>query len=361
MVSVVIPCYKQAEFLPEAVASVVGQSFRNWEIIVVDDGSPDNTQEVFQQLTQRYPGATLRCVRKPNEGLANARNSGIAAARGQFILPLDADDKLHPEMLSRTVALLESRPDIAIACVDTAQFGAAQAYVCAAAFDPRHLLRHNLFSYCALYRREVWQAVGGYNPNMTWGYEDWDFWIGCAERGYGGLAIHEPLFFYRVKEASMLTQAVQHDRELRARIVLNHRGLYDAISRAQAQCILGMDPSDSVEVPQGDGVDMPSLDVLSSTVQYGLPGLHTLALAYLQRACWPKAALACAKILHQTPDDTEVLLLLARCFFETGDLKTAEATYRRILEIDTGHEVARENLLFLAAQSSSAIVTAQAS
>jgi len=175
LISVIIPCYNQAHYLAEAVESVLNQTFNDWEIIVVNDGSPDDTKGAFQQLVNRWPKHVLRYREKPNGGLADARNAGIAIARGKYILPLDADDKLHPEMLARTVALLEAQPDISIAYTDVVHFGAVNGVVHAAEFDFAKLCQNNQLNYCSLFRRELWTAVGGYHANMLWGYEDWDF------------------------------------------------------------------------------------------------------------------------------------------------------------------------------------------
>jgi glycosyltransferase involved in cell wall biosynthesis/predicted SAM-dependent methyltransferase/tetratricopeptide (TPR) repeat protein len=239
LVSVIIPCYNQAHFLTEAVESVVNQTFTEWEIIVVNDGSPDDTKGAFRQLVNRWPKHVLRYLEKPNGGLADARNAGIALARGKYILPLDADDKLHPEMLAKTVALLETRPDISIAYTDLVHFGAVNGVVRAAEFDFTKLCQNNQLNYCSLYRRELWTAAGGYHANMLWGYEDWDFWIGCGERGFKAKRIPEPLLLYRVKNSSMYTTAVQHDKELRAQIILNHPGLYSPESIAAAIALIG--------------------------------------------------------------------------------------------------------------------------
>ncbi|HTV41928.1 MAG TPA: glycosyltransferase [Candidatus Sulfotelmatobacter sp.] len=239
LVSVIIPCYNQAQFLAEAVESVIHQTFSHWEVIVVNDGSPDNTGDVFQNLARRWPGHILRYLEKPNGGLADARNAGIAIARGKYILPLDADDKLHPEMLSKTVSLVESTPDIAIAYTDLVHFGARNGVVQAAEYDFAAICENNRLNYCSLYRREAWEAVGGYHTNMLWGYEDWDFWIGCGERGFKAKRIPVPLLFYRIKDSSMYTAAVQHDKELRAQIVLNHPGLYGPEVVAAAISFIG--------------------------------------------------------------------------------------------------------------------------
>ena len=130
-VSVVIPCYNQAHFLTEAVESVVEQTFTDWECLIVNDGSPDNTSEVSRKLIERYPGKRIKLLEKPNGGLADARNYGIAWAQGKYILPLDSDDMIHPDMLSKTVHFLDNNPSIAIVYTDLMHFGAVKKHVVA--------------------------------------------------------------------------------------------------------------------------------------------------------------------------------------------------------------------------------------
>ena len=225
-ISVIIPCYKQAEFLPEAVESVIAQTFTDWELVIVDDGSPDATGQVADELARRHPTRRIRVVRQANAGLARARNAGVERARGSYILPLDADDRIGPTMLERTYRLLEEQPAIAIAYTDVQRFGDENEVIRAAEFNPTILLTTNHFSYCSLYRREVWEAVGGYNPNMVYGYEDWDFWVGAVERGYVAQRIPEPLFQYRVRSGSMYADAMARDSELRRQLRRNHPSFY---------------------------------------------------------------------------------------------------------------------------------------
>ena len=226
-VAVVIPCYQQAEFLTEAVESVVGQSFTDWEIVIVDDGSPDDTVTVAEDLIARHPDRRISLVRQANGGLAAARNAGIAASSGRYLLPLDADDILLPGMLDRTVALLDHEPRVAIAYTDQLQFGTVDRVVRLVEWDPELLRRRNIFAATALYRREVWEAVGGYDPEMRDGYEDWDFWIGAAESGFEARRLPEPLFGYRIRASSMhRTAREQRHRQLTSRIRRKHPRTY---------------------------------------------------------------------------------------------------------------------------------------
>jgi glycosyltransferase involved in cell wall biosynthesis len=226
VVSVVIPCFAQASYLPEAVESVVGQTFRDWEVVIVDDGSPDDAGSVAADLIERFPESHISLFRQQNAGLSAARNAGIARATGRFILPLDADDRLDPQMLEACVTELTRRPEVAIVYADQIQFGESDRVAQLPEFDADLLCATNQLPYCALYRRGVWDAVGGYNPNMVDGFEDWDFWIGAIEKGFVALRIPRPLFHYRVKAVSMYTTAQAKQRELRAQIAANHPTLF---------------------------------------------------------------------------------------------------------------------------------------
>jgi glycosyltransferase involved in cell wall biosynthesis len=121
-VSVIIPTYNCARYLPEALDSVLAQTYLDFEIIVVDDGSTDNTQEVLAPY-----GDQIRVIRQANAGRGAARNAGILAARGEYIAFLDADDLWLPQKLEKQLALFETRPEIAWVYSDYAEFGDSRA------------------------------------------------------------------------------------------------------------------------------------------------------------------------------------------------------------------------------------------
>ncbi|MGD0813047.1 MAG: glycosyltransferase [Verrucomicrobiota bacterium] len=240
LVSVVIPCYKQAHFLPEAVESVVEQTFSDWEILIVNDGSPDNTSAVANQLIAKHPGKQIRLIEKSNGGLPGARNAGIRAARGKYLLPLDADDKIKPTLLAKLVPILDNRPKVGFAYTHIQHFGEIDTEFPLPDFDRATLItKDNIACVCALVRRSAWEQAGGYNEAMRpQGYEDWDLWIGCAEHGWEGYCLHEPLFLYRKSGGSMLSNANQQRERLIAQIVLNHPKLYNEATRKSAEELL---------------------------------------------------------------------------------------------------------------------------
>jgi glycosyltransferase involved in cell wall biosynthesis len=225
-VSVVIPCFRQAGFLPGAVESVVGQTRRDWEVIVVDDGSPDDTADVAAHLISAHPDRRIRLVQQPHLGASAARNRGISVADGRYVLPLDADDEILPAMLERTAGVLDSRPDVAIVSTDIQRFGSDTRRLRLHRTRPSDLARRNTVPSCSLFRREVWTTVGGYNLNMVDGYEDWDFWVAAAEAGFAFAHVAEPLFRYRVAPTSRTSHATNHAPELVRQIRLNHPAFF---------------------------------------------------------------------------------------------------------------------------------------
>ncbi|MEN9934216.1 MAG: hypothetical protein RLZZ387_795 [Chloroflexota bacterium] len=237
-VSVIIPCYRQAHYLPEAVASVVAQTFGDWEIVIVDDGSPDDTAAVAEELIARHPGRAITLMRQKNQGLAAARNNGILRSRGRYILPLDADDAIEPDMLAVTVAALDAHPRVGFVYTDVRRFGAEENVLRSEAYS-RDVLRFEcLMMPATLFRRAAWEQTGGFADMGVQGYEDWDFWLCLAEAGWEGLHLPEVLLRYRRSPSSMLTEARKYDLELRARIVLNHPALYEQDLRAWAARVL---------------------------------------------------------------------------------------------------------------------------
>ncbi|WP_329253287.1 glycosyltransferase family 2 protein [Actinoallomurus sp. NBC_01490] len=240
-VSVIIPCHDYGCYLPQALDSVLGQTFGDWEIVIVDDGSTDDSAAVAQDYIDRHPGQRIRLLRQANAGVSAARNAGIATAMGRYILPLDADDALAPAMLEKTAAALDSEPGITIVSTDLFVFTDAEdlppQVLALPPYDKELLLQRLIMFYCSLYRREAWEVVGGYDEGMRAG-EDWDFWIGCAERGFQAHHIPEPLVGIRNKDTGLHVEAAENDLAVRARIVANHPAMFKPLTQAWAQALL---------------------------------------------------------------------------------------------------------------------------
>lgn len=202
-VSIIVPCYNLAEFLPETIASVLNQSYLDWECIVVDDGSTDNTEQVAKELLLKSD--KLSYCRKENGGLSSARNFGIKKATGTLILPLDSDDLLDKTFLEKAVAYFLENSETKIVYSNVRLFGEKNEDWPETIFSLDEFFFRNLIPCTALYRKEDWALAGGYKENMRGGFEDWDFWMNVITRnqGKGIVRINEPLFLYRQRVGSM--------------------------------------------------------------------------------------------------------------------------------------------------------------
>jgi glycosyltransferase involved in cell wall biosynthesis len=240
LVSVIIPCYNYGQYLKSCVDSLNQQTFTDFEVLIVNDGSTDNSEEVARQLIATYPQMSIQLINQDNSGQpAISRNNGIHAARGQYILPLDADDYLDKRMITACVQILEQQAEIAIVSTDAIYFDEnTSKRVNALEFNPQLLPYQNHLSYCSLYRYAVWESVGGYRSNVR-GYEDWDFWIASSERGYHVYHLAEALFYYRVKPGGVYSETGHHERELRAQMMINNPKSYRQDERDWAARLVG--------------------------------------------------------------------------------------------------------------------------
>lgn len=194
LISVIIPCYNQAQFLPDAVNCLIQQTYVNWECIIVNDGSTDNSAKVAEDFIQI--DARIRVINQKNKGLSSARNTGLNNASGAYIQFLDADDKLERQKLETHCNYLQANPNIGIVFGDaryfTTQnpelrdFGLSLDYAWilrrwnATGTLTEKLLADNLFPVCCpLIRKSVFDIVGKWNVILE-AHEDWEFWLRCA-------------------------------------------------------------------------------------------------------------------------------------------------------------------------------------
>ena len=226
-VSVVVPVYNTGALLELALRSIAAQSYRDFETIVVDDGSDDAETLAILERAQRA-GTTVHHT--PNRGVASARNCAIEHARGTFILPLDADDTLGPAYLAKTVPVLEGDPEIGIVHSWVQLTGGHYGVWRTGEFSVRALLSRCTIHVTSLYRREVWADVGGYDQTFVEGAEDWDFWLSAAARGWRACCVPEPLTQYRRRPGSreLAARARGTSAAIMRRLVAKHRALYEA-------------------------------------------------------------------------------------------------------------------------------------
>ena len=204
-VSIIIPCYNQGEFLYDAIDCSLNQTYKNIEVIVVNDGSTDNTRDVAHSY-----GPKITYIEQENRGLSVARNLGIKTSTGKWIITLDADDKIHLDYAKRLIGVDD------IVCSYRRCFGDNEDECKLPKIHPTHndfLLQNHLFC-CSMFKKEIWEKIGGYDEQQfirgeqgVNGFEDYKFWLRATKAGYTITVVPEFMFFYRKHGVSMVSEA----------------------------------------------------------------------------------------------------------------------------------------------------------
>src|SRR5271163_2871019 len=280
LVSIVIPAYNPASYLLEAIASASAQTHAHTEIILVNDGS--NQPESFAILEQaaRLVGTYIE---QPNRGLGAARNTGFRAARGEYVVPLDADDLLDPAYVAECLAALQDS-DAAFAYTDFQVFGTQTFQERLGEYNLYRLLDRNNLTYAALIRKRDWEDSGGYDESLKClGYEDWEFWLRLGAHSRFGRYIPKSLFRYRKHGTSLYDFAKERHPQFVAYIQGLHPELYEYENRARIKA--GWSPAASIVT--GEPANQTILDIqvtppgTSNSIQ---PDPHAAELAAL--AAW---------------------------------------------------------------------------
>ncbi|HEY9826962.1 MAG TPA: glycosyltransferase family A protein, partial [Stenomitos sp.] len=204
-VSIVIPAYNAMQYLPETLTNALQQTYDDYEVIIVNDGSTDGTGEWVTHFN--HPKVSL--ITQENQGLSGARNTGILHAKGEYIALLDADDLWHPSKLAKQVELLDASPNAGLIYTWTAlvdEHGQPTGRFFSAQDEGKvweRLLEFNMVG-CGsvpLIRRACFEEVGNFDRNLRSFVEDWDLWLRMAKR-YDFRLIKEPLVYYRQRPGS---------------------------------------------------------------------------------------------------------------------------------------------------------------
>ncbi|WP_413531701.1 glycosyltransferase family 2 protein [Empedobacter brevis] len=202
LISVIVPCYNQAQYMDECLQSVLDQTYQNWECIIVNDGSPDNTEDIALKWTNK--DKRFIYLKKENGGLSSARNAGIEISKGEWILPLDSDDKIGNKYLE--LAAEQFGENYTIIYCQAEFFGDKKGKWQLPEYQYDKILIDNLIFCSAFYKKSSWKKVNGYDINMVYGFEDWEFWLSIIEEDSNVYRINEVLFYYRKKNVSMVTE-----------------------------------------------------------------------------------------------------------------------------------------------------------
>lgn len=204
LVSVVIPCFNGAEYIGEAIESVLAQTYPAIELIIIDDGSTDATPAVLSRYTDR---AVI--VRQPNRGLSATRNAAIRLARGEYLAFLDHDDRFLPDKIAAQADLLDARPDVSIVYTGWRLIDSTGAPLLEGTW-PKHegdvlpelVLRSFAFPAAIMVRRSVVVDAGGFDEVRT-GAEDWDLWLRTSLAGARWAHVDKALLEYRIHVGQM--------------------------------------------------------------------------------------------------------------------------------------------------------------
>lgn len=227
MISILIPCFNKSSFITETLITVNKQSYTNWECIIVDDGSTDTSITTIQQFIAEKP--RFKLIQQKNAGVSAARNNAFAHATGNYILPLDADDKIHHEYLNETMQVFNKNPKYDIVYCLASFFGDRTGQWNLPPFCPKKILNGNMVFNAAVMKRKVFESIGGFSADFKQGIEDWDFWLSAVEKNFSFYRIEKELFFYRITDNSRTVsykESAVNKEKMYSLLVSRHIHLY---------------------------------------------------------------------------------------------------------------------------------------
>ncbi len=198
-ISIIIPIYNMEAYLAQTLESVLAISYPNLEVVLVDDGSTDNSANIAQQYTAQH--AHFHFFQQANQGVAAARNYAIAQASGPYIFPLDSDNLIHEGFLQEAEAVLSARPEVKVVCGSDIFFDERQGPWRMPPFDIKLLARKNILDNSALFRKADFLKTIGYDSSLPWN-EDWGFWITMLKTGGEVVRLDRTAISYRIRSNS---------------------------------------------------------------------------------------------------------------------------------------------------------------
>ena len=223
LVSVVVANYNYGRYLPKCLDSILGQTWKKIEIVVVDDCSTDDSRDVLKAYEDR-----CRVVYRPtNSGNpCYPHNEAIALTKGELVMYLDPDDWIEPSYIEEGIRTLRRHPEASVVYPGISIFGSHERIVPASPYDIDRLILANFIPCCSLYRREMWEETGGYVDNVK-GADDWNMWVAGASMGYLGVPLPRQLFHYFAKPDGLYERESRPNLERRLKqVILNNSDAY---------------------------------------------------------------------------------------------------------------------------------------
>ena len=224
LVSIIMPVYNSDFFLEEALNSALNQTYRNIEIICIDDCSTDNSINIIKKYMLNDSRIKLIQL-EVNSKTSIARNIGIKHAKGKYILPFDSDDIISDTFIEKCLKIhLEN--DVDVVYTNYSTFGEIVSRNQYNNYNPEKFVAHNIICCTAMYKKESWEKYGGYDEAMIYGSEDWDFWLYFVEDKATFYRINEELFHYRARRYSRTSLQKTKKKILKKQIKKNHPELF---------------------------------------------------------------------------------------------------------------------------------------
>jgi len=215
LISVIVPCYNQEKYIKDCLDSVLAQTFTDYEVIAIDDGSTDSSVAILNEYAKKDD--RIRVIIQSNQGVVAARNNAIKEAKGKYILPLDADDKIHPTCLEKLYkAMCENKGDIITSRVQ--YFGLKSGEYLFREPNKLNMSRDNCLPNASIFKKTDFEKIGGYDIAFARGLEDYDLWLNMMfNLNLKVYRIDEILLLYCAKDESQSRNLQQrkHTRELR--------------------------------------------------------------------------------------------------------------------------------------------------
>lgn len=229
LVSVIVPVYNMQEYLDDCVNSIAESLYPAIEIIIADDGSQDDSYRTAMKLAEKWrQRCSIKIIHQKNQGVSSARNNAIAAASGEFILPVDGDDKISPQFIGDAVSVFLKDSKVKVVIPRAEKFGEEHGEWVLPDFSLELLARKNFICATAMYRKSDWKKAGGYCEDFK-GFEDWDFWIAMLKEGGNVVKLGDIGFYYRKRKGSKRIADRRFKKEMISKLNQRHPEFFQRV------------------------------------------------------------------------------------------------------------------------------------
>ncbi|MDR0370879.1 MAG: glycosyltransferase [Prevotellaceae bacterium] len=222
-VSIITPCFNREAYIGETLQCLQHIRYSNWECIVVDDASTDNSAAIIRKFAQNDP--RIKYIPQEKSPIPVTKNNAVRHSSGTYLLPLDSDDLIAPAYIAEAVELLENNASVKIVCCEGRYFGAKKNKWKLSDYTFEALLLQNSIPNTAMFRRTDFDKVGGYDPDLFI-CEDWELWINMLKDGGDVVKIKKEYFFYRKHGESTMKKNKSHYHKAYKLIYEKHKDLY---------------------------------------------------------------------------------------------------------------------------------------